>query len=549
MQLQLQLNVNQVFVRILFPLAVLGLLVAGAMLGNTLLHQPEVRAESGVLDLRGWQFEEQPARLAGEWAFFWNEYRPPVDMTLPVLKQAPAFLPLPGVWNGMDYRGRPLPLSGRGTLALQIVVDPGNYLIKVPILTNRYRLWINGEPKVLDDLEEPWSTHPEATHSRLFQVAPVGATITLVFQVVNDRHRAGGIWEPLTITTAARQDDLVKWPRRLDALSAFVLSCAAPLVLWLAYRERRWSYVFLALFAALMSVRSGTVNERLLFELLGMQRWEWQQALEHLSLYGAFIFFALYSGYRFPGYFPAPLHWLVVSVNGVLMALVLLTPPAVFSHTIVLFQLMGGLYLFLWLGALLEHVRENRQAKILFTGGLFCMLCAVNDILYALNVIDSTNLIHLGALGFVVASYFFRGEMVRRGSLLEAVAFSRQQTIPDDDPHPLARHYGQFRQQADDQALRELTAQALGYALAVFEKSQQDDKIAFAQRSGQWRVTNDNGTLKTRTLDKYLRADSLPQNPRYPIVGKSLAFVAGLPAVAETDRTWLLRIAAIYESL
>jgi len=63
------------------------------------------------------------------------------------------------------------------------------------------------------------------------------------------------------------------------------------------------------------------------------------------------------------------------------------------------------------------------------------------------------------------------------------------------------------------------------------------------------RALSDNGTLKTRTLNKYLRADSLPQNPRYPILGKSLAFVAGLPTVAGADRTWLLRIAAIYESL
>jgi hypothetical protein len=209
---------------------------------------------------------------------------------------------------------------------------------------------------------------------------------------------------------------------------------------------------------------------------------------------------------------------------------------------------VGGLYLFLWLGLLLEHVQESRPAKILFAGGLFCMLCAVNDILYALNFIDSTNLMHLGALGFVVASYFFRGEMIKQGSLLEAVAFTQKETIAEDDPHPLATFYTQFQQQGDDNALRELTVHALSHALANWEAVKDDDKIAFAQTSGLWRVTNDNGTLKTRTLDKYLRVDTLPKNPRYKNVGRTLEYVATLDGIDSTEREWLMRVAGIYES-
>ncbi|MDX1696364.1 MAG: 7TM-DISM domain-containing protein [Ketobacteraceae bacterium] len=550
MQLQLKVNTNQLFLRVVFPVAIVGLLVAVVMLINALFQQQPVRAETGVLDLRTWAFEENPALLAGEWAFYWNRYLPPEDISDQALKQAPGYLSLPGVWNGMDYRNKPLPHTGHATLALEILVPEGHtYLLKVPILTNRYRLWVNQDQKVYDDLEQPWAKHTEATHSRIFQVQPQQGVIQVVFHLLNDRHRAGGIWEPLTFTRHPYRDDLVKWPKVFDAVSAFVLSCSALLILGRAYREQRWSYFFLALFAAFMSVRCGTVNERLFFELLTIRSWELQQALEHISLYGAFMFFALYSGYRFPSYFPAPLHWLVVSVNSVLIALVLLTPPSVFAHTIVLFQIVGGLYLFLWLGALLEHVRESRSAKILFAGGLFSMLCAVNDILYALNFIDSTNLMHLGALGFVVASYFFRGEMIKQGSLLEAVAFTQRQDVPEDDPHPLASHYAQFNQQGDDHALRELTVHALHHALTCWETATGDDKISFAQASGLWRVTNDNGTLKTRTFDKYLKMETLPQNPRYKTVGKTMEYVARADGIHSEDRAWLLRIAGIYESL
>lgn len=82
-----------------------------------------------------------------------------------------------------------------------------------------------------------------------------------------------------------------------------------------------------------------------------------------------------------------------------------------------------------------------------------------------------------------------------------------------------------------------------------WEAIKSDDKIAFAQTSGLWRVTNDGGTLKTRTLDKYLKLETLPQNPRYKTVGKSLEYVASLEQLGGTDKEWLKRVAGIYENL
>lgn len=550
MQFQLKVNTHQLFYRVVFPVGLIGLLVALVLLLNALFHQPPIRAEKGVLDLRGWPFQQQPAQLAGEWAFYWNQYLPPEQINDTTIQRAPGYLNLPGVWNGMEYQGKALPLLGHGTLVLKLILaDNDNYLLKVPILTNRYQLWINGEQRVYDDLEEPWAQHNEAIHSRIFTIEPYQGSVELVFHVLNDRHRAGGIWEPLHFTRQSLQNDIVKRPKTVDAITAFLLSCASILVLGLCYREQRWAYLFLALFAAFMAIRAGTVNERLFFELFAIENWEVQQMLEHAVLYAAFACFALYSGYRFPSYFPAPLHWFVVSVNGVLIALVLLTPPSVFSHTIGLFQMVAAIYLFLWLGALLEHVKTSKEAKLLFFGGLFCMLCAVNDILYALNFIDSANLVHLGALGFVIASYFYRGELIKQGALLEAVAFSQQQQIDANDPHPLASVYSDFQQQGDDNSLRALTVSALNYALHQWEAIKDDDKIAFAQSSGLWRVTNDGGTLKTRTLDKYLKIETLPQNPRYKTVGKSLEYVAKIEGIDENDRVWLCRVAALYENL
>ena len=273
MHLQLKVNTNQLFLRVVFPVALVGLSVALVLLLNALFHQPPRKAVKGVLDLQGWAFDKQPALLAGDWAFYWNEYKSADEIKAQGVQQSPGYLNFPGVWNGKEFQGRSLPLLGYGTVALQIKLTSGDpFWLKVPILTNRYQLWINGEQQVYDNLLEPRAGHTETTHSRLFAVQPAplsegGYEVDLVFQLVNDRHRAGGIWEPLYLTKQIYQDDLVKWPKAFDATLAFLLSCASLVILVLGFRVRRWPYLWLALFAAFMSLRAGTVNERLFFEL------------------------------------------------------------------------------------------------------------------------------------------------------------------------------------------------------------------------------------------------------------------------------------------
>lgn len=50
-------------------------------------------------------------------------------------------------------------------------------------------------------------------------------------------------------------------------------------------------------------------------------------------------------------------------------------------------------------------------------------------------------------------------------------------------------------------------------------------KIEFADTSGIWRVNLDKTSLQTRTLDKYLLADTLPTNPRWRDVVKTVNFI------------------------
>jgi len=61
--------------------------------------------------------------------------------------------------------------------------------------------------------------------------------------------------------------------------------------------------------------------------------------------------------------------------------------------------------------------------------------------------------------------------------------------------------------------------------LTIWEECTHTSKIQLADQSGLWRVSLDNGTAKTRTLDKYLSLETIPNNPRWKTVIQTANFI------------------------
>lgn len=550
-QLQLKLNPAQVFIRVILPAALLGLCVATVLLINAMFNQPDIYAERGELDLREWPAETGLVPLAGEWAFYWNEYVEAKSANDSLILNAPVYMSLPGVWNQIEHPSQQLTVLGQASLLLKLRLEAHtDYLLRIPTLTNRYRLWINDVLKVNDTLEQPLAIHNDTTKPRYISFNSNQGDVVILIHLLNDRHRAGGIWEPLELTKASYRSEIVPWGRYWDVFTAFMLSLAAIIIVYRAIKEQRWSYLNLALFAALMSLRAGTVNERVFFSLFSIQDWDLQQMLEHGSLYASIPFFALYLGYRFPSYFPPILHWVTAAVMGMLLLLVLITPPSVFSHTTSILKLVAIIYSFLWIGALVEHVRrQDKAALLLFVGSMLLILATVNDVLYTSNLINSTNTTHVGALAFLVAAFFFRGELVKQGALWERLSESVElhSDTSGTPHHPLKQYIDSALTEKDEQSLRVLTVASMNHALDLWNDKLGKSKLDLAEESSLWRVTNDAGTLKTRTLDKYLKIDLLPKNPRYKTVAKTLTYIATQEGMPEEEQAWLLRIANMYQ--
>ncbi|WP_367988184.1 response regulator [Vibrio sp. NTOU-M3] len=79
--------------------------------------------------------------------------------------------------------------------------------------------------------------------------------------------------------------------------------------------------------------------------------------------------------------------------------------------------------------------------------------------------------------------------------------------------------------QSKHDIMREVLVDAMTSALNYWESVTGQSKFAFAEQSGLWRVYLDRSTLQTRTLDKYLRVETLPKTPRWRTVLSSLDYI------------------------
>lgn len=87
--------------------------------------------------------------------------------------------------------------------------------------------------------------------------------------------------------------------------------------------------------------------------------------------------------------------------------------------------------------------------------------------------------------------------------------------------------------------LQKILVNAMIDAVNIWETHTALNRVELAEQSKIWTVTIDNGTLRTRSLDKYLSLDKIPTNPRWRNVIKTCHFILTDSTVSVEDRTKL----------
>ncbi|CUH70143.1 Autoinducer 2 sensor kinase/phosphatase LuxQ [Thalassovita autumnalis] len=98
-------------------------------------------------------------------------------------------------------------------------------------------------------------------------------------------------------------------------------------------------------------------------------------------------------------------------------------------------------------------------------------------------------------------------------------------------------------------AYRQCIVDLMSGTLTLWSDLTGKGKIEFAETSGIWRVNLDKTSLQTRTLDKYLLVDTLPANPRWRDVVKSVNFIRDVAAEAQLTDEMIARAKALETQL
>ena len=121
-------------------------------------------------------------------------------------------------------------------------------------------------------------------------------------------------------------------------------------------------------------------------------------------------------------------------------------------------------------------------------------------------------------------------EMSEHPTLLNKLSVIEDLVHFIDAQLPAVSSEGEYRQQL---------VTLMRSALHTWEVTTQKSKIELAEESNIWAVSIDDGRLRTRTFDRYLRLEQLPKIPRWCEVVRTAYFVLSNPAIEPETRVSL----------
>jgi tetratricopeptide (TPR) repeat protein len=142
-------------------------------------------------------------------------------------------------------------------------------------------------------------------------------------------------------------------------------------------------------------------------------------------------------------------------------------------------------------------------------------------------------------MGVILMMYVFR-KRKERAELMQSIKHHRQQLFMMQEEQEQQSGQAKTEEPADlRQQFKISLVDLMVDALAIWEKNTGSDRIELAEKSRAWTVSIDNGTLRTRSMDKYLELDKMPANPRWRQVVKTCHFILSAEELDSKDRNHL----------
>ena len=367
---------------------------------NSSNNNPLPSVKDGIIDLRNIDFTNTKViDLHGNWDFFWKEF---IDSPQSLLSKK-EFIKVPSQWQKSGHD-----LYGYGSYHLKIFLPEYNiYPLSISLtdISTAYKVVINGN--VIESTGHIGKTENESIPYLLHKIIPIPTSsreIDLTIQVSNFHHSLAGIWGTVKIGTSSYMNSASRRNFVLDIIvfSSLVIMGVYHIGLFLG-RKKDTSPIFFGIFCLLISMRTITINDRLIFDAIPMIPFWLVHKIEYISFFYGAIVFMQFIRSLFPEEFNIKIFRIITIILIPCNLIVIFFPIQYYSRVITLVQIIVLIEIIQIIRVLVIAAKNKKFGARLFLLGFTIFGPAIiNDILKAIGVLHTPFLSSYGFLVFII---------------------------------------------------------------------------------------------------------------------------------------------------
>jgi len=365
--------------------------------------KPEIR--KGVLDLRGYSFEQQGAvKLDGDWKFYWNKLISPGENSESGHEM---LMYLPGMWSDSTLSAVKISEYGYGTYHLKVLLPeefPKTFGLRFGFIGSAARLYVNDQlvyragrvGKTSKESIPEWRPAVVDFQTRERE-------LDFLLQVSNFHDRTGGVVDSIQLATVSQA-----YHHRINRIlydmflfGALIIMSIYHLGLYY-FRRSDASPLFFALLTLVLAFRIILYEELLILKFFPDMQWSLIAKLGYLTFSLAVLFFFRFIHALFPEHVHRPVPRVIDALALLYSAVILLTAATVYMRLLVYFQMFTlavALYVFY---VLFKAVSTRKAGAGLFIIGFsFLFAATVHDIVKTYMVLPTIFLVPFGLLLFI----------------------------------------------------------------------------------------------------------------------------------------------------
>jgi adenylate cyclase len=376
-------------------------------------------AEKGHLNLASTKFpEDEVSNLNGEWEFYWMQLLSPDESAIE-WSETTSYINIPGTWNNKSESGEQYTAHGYATLRLKITLPEEDhiYALYIPPMLTAYKLWVNGTLLAQNGsvgTEAAKSVPDYHTNIKLFTAHTRETEI--ICQISNFHYRKGGMWSPIRI---GEPKPILHLRDTNTAIALFL--CGAFIIMALYhlgiyyFRNQELSSLLFAIFCLTFTIRIITTGDVLLSYFIQGINWSLLIKLELFPLFfGGPIFLQFFKS-LFPDEMGNFIRRIIIG-SALTAGLFIIVLPVVYANYLVpvleVIVLLGMLYISICLVNAIRHHRPG--AHYVLIAFVIFFATGINDILFALELIQTSYLLPIGLFIFILAESFLLAKNIAR---------------------------------------------------------------------------------------------------------------------------------------